>query len=347
MQQVGVEMNQTYEGRFVFSGWRTHIPPVLTSNETIDHDISQTFSAKDIESTKAFHRTGAEMPQLHNVDILKLPYAQDGSGRSVAPTSVTVNGFDVIEKSLSDSDVFQPGDDEIFFVAETGELILGADVVADMRAGNDFTIEYNVSNLRIGDLNPQVFFNAMDEDEGMDHRINFEFSPGIIMHVNAQARDIFTDRMYADLRNLLDFAESIVPPDRRLIEQYFLDPANNYNFAPGSKELAAKVEERLVEETQLIMQALNHRVNNMLNFMEGHSNNAIGRHTELGVRMTRLDSMFTALDEDHTNLEGLKSDNEDVDFFDVLEKFRIMERAHEGALQVIANNIQLTLLGFI
>ena len=292
---------------------------------------------------------------LHDVNILKLPYAQDGSGRMVIPpaSGTVINiggqGFTVEPRSLSAPDIFQPGpgDNEIFFVAETGELILGANVVTAMRDGGTLEIEYEVSNLRVGDLNPQVFFNEKDEEAGMDHRINFEFSTGIIMHVNVQGREIFTDRMFADLRNLLDFANSIVPPDRRIIEQYFLEPSNNYNFTPGSPELAARVEERVIAETQLIMQALNHRVNNMLNLMDGHIDNAIGRHTELGVRMTRLDSMYITLDEDHTSLTNLKSDNEDVDFFEVLEKFRIMERAHENALQVIAASLQLSLLGFI
>jgi len=349
MEQIGAEMNQTYEGRFVFSGWRTHIPPVLTANETVTHNISQTFSASDIESTKAFHRIGADMPLLHDVNILKLPYAEDGSGRTVSNATVTIGGvnFPVTQRRFAvNPDNFQPGPNQIYFAIERGELMLGANALAAMQAGGDLTIAYQVSNLRIGDLNPRVFFDARDAAAEMDHRINFEFSPGTLIHVNVQGKDVFTAEMFSDLRNLLDFANSIVPPDRRVIEQHFLDDAT-YNFMPGSSELAARVEERVVAETQMIMQALNHRVNNMLSLMDGHIDNAIGRHTELGARMARLDSLYITLDEDHTNLTTLKSDNEDVDFFDVLERFRIMERAHEGALQVIANNIQLSLLGFI
>lgn len=96
MHQASLEMNQTHLGRFVFAGWRTDQPPVLTrplmneDNVTpASHIITQTFNVSDIERAYSFQRfppghpdindiTG--MPVVRPVNIFKLPYRDRDGG---------------------------------------------------------------------------------------------------------------------------------------------------------------------------------------------------------------------------------------------------------------------------
>ena len=75
-QLTTVEMNQTYMGRYVFSGFHTDQPPVLTSNMTgRTFVMEQNFSFRDIEQTVAFHRPNPFEPHiLPDVNLLKLPF---------------------------------------------------------------------------------------------------------------------------------------------------------------------------------------------------------------------------------------------------------------------------------
>ena len=71
-----VEMNQTYMGRFVFSGFHTDRPPVLTSDMPDRTFVMQhRFDIRDIESITTFHRQDINSPlTLHDTNIIKLPF---------------------------------------------------------------------------------------------------------------------------------------------------------------------------------------------------------------------------------------------------------------------------------
>jgi len=101
MRQIGLEMNQTYAGRFVFAGWRTDQPPVLMRDMNDEsHVITQHFNVRDIEHTYSFQRfpggQGAVypanevgLPYHRRVAILKLPFRQSPADGNRPATGLT------------------------------------------------------------------------------------------------------------------------------------------------------------------------------------------------------------------------------------------------------------------
>lgn len=124
MKQIGSEMNVTYSGRYVFSGYRTDQPYTLTADQpSASYSIFQTFSASDIQYTKSYRKldeTG--VPDVKDVAILKLPYTDMGS---VTIPGYTVNTVSYYSKT---SDPYSPADGTINYIPETGELVLAGDV---------------------------------------------------------------------------------------------------------------------------------------------------------------------------------------------------------------------------
>ncbi|MCL1986912.1 MAG: hypothetical protein FWG64_02950 [Firmicutes bacterium] len=396
--QIGLEMNQTYAGRFVFSGWRTDQPPILNANQQgISHVVTQTFNVSDIENTVALQNptTPGEPPSTVNVSILKLPYVQTGTGANdrqvmfgTPPGLGAANGqhdlqdgaggliagvptlgvFDpngnpipVIRVDPNAPGTFEPLPGTIHFVAETGELILAPDIAENFEDG--YTITYQVSNLQRGDLNPLVYFDTHSEIPRVDatipgpgnprnfihhwpmdnQPISYEFAVGTNIQVNALARNIFTDKFFADLNRLVNFANELEIPDRRELEQIY--GLGGQGLTGDALETA--ITNHLSEANAAIRSVFQNRVNNMIGRMDSHVENANLEHTDLGSRMRRVEMVEIRLETDEGNFTRLLSENEDVDMTWAIIQQSIAEAAFQGALRVIANNIQLSLTSFV
>lgn len=444
MRQVGLEMNQTYAGRFVFAGWSTEQPPVLMrplmneDNTTpATHVITQTFNIRDIEQTYSFQRfpagdlnhprgdiTGG--PVVERVNIIKLPFREQNGTQlmfgstlvsadpmvtdpadwpfswgghwlgdtsipagtvpvgaadvqyPMAPLDVTTPvppplgifrpegstqpPFEIIRMNANNPDAFTPPNDPvngnfiIHYIPETGELVMGSQARDSFEDGT--TVTYQVHALQTGDLNPFVYFDTVSSvprtieprsyEWTLDPRqaIYYEFHVGAPVQVNVLAKEIFTSRMFADLTRLIDFARSLVPPDRRELEQVF-SAAPPYGLGLSGDDLDTRIDKHMVEENNHIRSILFDRINNMLRFMDEHTIHAAREHTNLGTRMRRVEMFELRLEQDEGNVTMLMSENEDVDLTEAMLGQAAAEAAYAAALRVIANNIQLSLVNFV
>lgn len=189
-QQLHQAMNTTYAGRYVFSGFRTDNPMVFHRDMPPDlasYQITQSFTLRDMESIRSFQRIPSSQnddgqglgdtdePIVRVANIIKLAYTSSppGSLTNIRTNGIMVGGPPpepptIRMSSLSDRTAYAPADNEIVFIEETGELVLGANIVSALRNG-DQTLEvtYDKRGFERGDLNPRVNFNAtrlMDPD---------------------------------------------------------------------------------------------------------------------------------------------------------------------------------------
>ena len=291
---------------------------------------------------------------------------QDAAGNAIAAPPLGVFRPDgtpipIIQVDRNAVGAFEPPPGTIHFVAETGELILAPDIAASFEDG--FTVSYQVSNLQRGDLNPLVYFDTVSEIPRVDvsvpgpgnpqqfdfhwpleeQPINFEFSVGTNIQVNVLARDILTDKMFADLNRLIHFANQLEPPDRRELEQIYGLGGQGLT----GEALETAITNHMAEANGAIRSVFQDRVNNMLRLMDRHVESATMAHTNLGSRMRRVEMIEIQLEEDEGSFTRLLSENEDVDMTWAIIQQSIAEAAFQGALRVIANNIQLSLTMFV
>jgi len=141
VNQLGTEMNVSYAGRFVFSGFRTDQPPVIQRDDPDAHfNITQLFSGKDVEKIDVLQLNntpgGSTFNYVSDLDVIKLAYSKGVDALSVSVNvPVTVRVFD----SLADAPAsFDPGDpdtmapNEVFFFRDTGDVHRGGNVPADV-----------------------------------------------------------------------------------------------------------------------------------------------------------------------------------------------------------------------
>jgi len=166
--QLGHEMNATFGGNFLFSGFRTDEPPVFTEDNDRTFILTQHFSLSDISRESSWQRLivpnglGTYEPVSHDINVLKLAYREI---TAVPPPHIP--GFEVRAMTLADIDAYEPpafnatGEPVIHFIAETGELVMHRDTAANFPM-EGVSVTFHKSGFQAGMINPKVYFTGRE-----------------------------------------------------------------------------------------------------------------------------------------------------------------------------------------
>ena len=407
-EQLNLEMNRQFAGRYIFSGLRTDQPPIFTRDQPgLRYEITQHFDLRDIEFTQSlqifepelinplipalgYH---VELPVTHPIHILKLAFR--GGDMSVP----TIAGFTVVEVSKTDRhayDVPPAPPQVVHFVRETGELVFNsADVTGGAGMANfPLSVTFERWNFLQGELNPAVYFDSQllyaPDGHSLRHLIElrygtppaagspvppapvpparlpatalvgtpeyeatffnmigqelrYEFSTHTTIPVNTLAKNVVTDKLYADLQRLIEFVENIRPSDPERLREVFSGPPFYYS----GDELNKAVADHLADEMTFINMAMNDRFNNMLFLIDRHANVARQQITDIGSRGSRIELIQNRLESDEGSLYRLKANNESIDMARLATLMASAEAQYLAALRVGTSIINVTLANFL
>ena len=176
-----------------------------------------------------------------------------------------------------------------------------------------------------------------------DQGLHIEFSTAAMVQINSLSKDLLTDKMFADFRRLFEFTDAIAISERLALETFFAGPPQNLT----GTDLFNAVEKQISDEQALARSALYDVFNNMLYFVDRHSDTAMREQTQLGARMTRLHLLQTRLEADAVSLENLTSQNEDTDMIAALVRRVSIEATFQASLHANSGIIQMTLAQFL
>jgi flagellar hook-associated protein 3 FlgL len=183
VSQMGLDMNQTYAGRYVFSGFRTDQPPIFIENNTKSFVITQTFNVRDIEKTMSFQKAGTTAEGVsHPINVMKLAYKN-------LDAPPTIPGYHVAIKNFNEDDAYLPPAMSagtpplpvIHYIPQTGELVMHRDTANSFQDGTSVT--YQKTNFLKGEPNPIVYFpvreitDAAAPVDGNTYRITQTLAP--------------------------------------------------------------------------------------------------------------------------------------------------------------------------
>jgi len=386
MEQIHVDMNQTYAGRYLFSGFRTDQPPVFPDDSTAYYRITQHFAFEDVEHIMSYQSLPMDMgpppkpPEFKVVDrasVIKLAYKPDDVhtpadsmpvikrlDNSVPPVLVDVYSppSQVVRKNREDLDAYEPAIGTVNYIPETGEIIFHPDDVANKTAlfgdGGIF-VEYAKDGFARGELNPIVYFDCEDLSDNApappDNKYNmnnqdmqYEFATNTFVTINSLAKNVYTDKMYVDFRRLIDFARSLVPPDNyeNTLRTYYGTPKPAGGGLSGD-DLERAVIDRMSTEKKKNQDLLQDRFNNMLQLFVRHETNAIREHTRMGNHMFRLELLQTRLDDDEFSYATVMSRNEDTEMEKAIMQKAMAEATFQASLQASSKMMTLTLANFM
>ncbi|MCL2189350.1 MAG: hypothetical protein FWC16_00240 [Defluviitaleaceae bacterium] len=381
--QIALEMNQAYMGRYVFSGFFTNQPPVLTTDMERSFIITQQIHSQNIMSLRSFQNLppAGRQPVVHEINVINLPY------RDLDPNTLEIPGFHILSFDIMDENAYQPaatvGDvrallladpnhfgtppltipadvsDEtpiLHFIPARGELVMHNDTVTNFPRTVDVT--YRLDSPRAGELNPVVYFYAREIDpttgnfleplsthtfNTSDHQIRMEMAAGNHVTVNALASEVFTPAMFADLRALFEAVEAV----HNTASSRDKVVAYFEDLGHLDDDLANEVERFMTNETGRIQSVMHDRFSVMLGHFTSHVDIVQREHASLGSRMNTIDMLVVRLEEEEISYTALLSANEDTPLQDAIMRKNMAEAAFQAALRANAMTVQLSLVNFL
>ncbi len=346
-EQLGTEMNSTYAGRYIFSGYRTDREAIFTKDNESEYKIKQKFTFDELENVEAYQKFDkSDSGKMTNADIIKLPYKNSEN----VEVTINGNGKTVVERSLSDVDAYEPADDEIVYIKETGEIVLGKNIKNELM-DNDLEIEYEKKGFFKGELNPTIYFECEDikptsKEFGRvfeidTHKMIYEVGVGVSIDVNSLGKNIFTDKLFADIDSLVDTIMGVTLSRESSLREKYL--SEGYI----DEDLEKKIEAQIKLEKSQISTVTQNKFSNMLEILDNKISLVSTEHTDLGSRMGRLELIDSRLAENGLTYTDLLSENEDVDYMELTMNLMTAQSIYQASLQTGASLSRLTLLDFV
>lgn len=264
------------------------------------------------------------------------------------------------------------GDDNannITYIAETGELLLGKNVqnkLAALSINDEIRITYDKSEWKKDDLDPVHYFyterytDTRKEDDPLVYNeekltkpkgnvakqiIEYDIGSNQSIRVNTTADEIYTHNMGRDVGEVYDLLEEYDSLEKAYSTVESL--INSGKYEGTELDTLNKQLDALNKGRSLAKSTLQKRCEGLQTIFKGYTNQATLTRTDVGSRESRLELIQNRLSSQQTNFEELVSDNEDADVTELAIQLNSVELTYQAALSSISYVMKTTLLDFI
>ncbi|OYO43085.1 hypothetical protein CG709_20230, partial [Lachnotalea glycerini] len=250
-------------------------------------------------------------------------YSVDGNTVTASKT-VTVNAVSLEDTGGSDAAYLNTSAEQITFIKETGELILGSGVYqAFQNAGDDsISFTYEKTGFDKGELRPEHYFDCtnlvtgaeyvnQNESQEIDYIVNFNQTHT----VNTEGKDVFDQSIGRDVDDLISALESAIAADTKMekLESMLTDS----QYSDQTEYIESMIEACEKEQTYAENKLQQLAEQSITNF-KGYVNDISSAVTEVGSKISRLSLTKERASNQLTNLKTLSEENIGVELSDVL-----------------------------
>ncbi len=398
VEQLYAEGNTDYAGRTVFTGFKTNSTLTFQQDDTTSrYSITEKMDISDLTKKSFFTNelilpaTEAEIQggyaledQAKEVVVDRIRLAYDKVQEGMMPTvmignqrledltvnytdengvaqTAQVNFTEITYDDWAAAD-FEVDPNQAYYIATTGELILGSAVAEHIRveaaANKDFAMQvtYEKTGFNVGDVRPEMYFdcsNITDPARPVDFTrevqdISYIISANLDMNVNTQAGEdgILSTSIARDVDELLDAVTRAQNAEKKVVSLEGM--LRNAKYADDESQAslkqwleAAKKEQTLADEN---LQSL---FSDGITLFQGYKDVVDLAKTDVGSRANRLQLVKTRMTTQQSTIKTLISRNEDREMSDVLIDYKAAYTAYESALSAASKANSTSLLDFL
>lgn len=285
-------------------------------------------------------------------------------------TSLTITSFSKTASDDAYASVYGDANaNNITYVAETGELLLGKNVqnkLAALSINNEIRISYDKSEWKTDDLDPVHYFyterytDTRDADDPLIYNeekltapkgnvakqiIEYDIGSNQTIRVNTTADEIYTHNMGRDVGEVKALLEEYDSLEKAYDTVNSLIKSGKYE---GTDLDTLKKQLNALDKARALSKAtLQERCEGLQSIFKGYTNQATLTRTDVGSRESRLKLIQNRLSAQQTNFQELVSDNEDADVTELAIQLKSVELTYEAALSSISYVMKTSLLNFI
>ncbi len=265
-----------------------------------------------------------------------------------------------------------PGDNEVYLVPETGELVFGDKIYDVIRGGSDLAISYRKTSFDKNDIKPEHYFvceaddltnskswayNANNENlsdaelfnnytprpQGIQYQINFSQT----VQVNTEAYKAvgtITGRSIEDIKNScneLDIIEARMSEVEKRIKD--LDEGANAKEIADLTELQSQLQTQMDLQKSVLVKSLGA----MITTIQGAKDKINVALADHGSRYNRMVMTKNKIEELEIDTNQAKSDNEDADLGEAYINFTESNLLYQATLNATSKVLGQSLLDFI
>lgn len=285
-------------------------------------------------------------------------------------TSLTITSFSKTASDDAYASVYGDANaNNITYVAETGELLLGKNVqnkLAALSINNEIRISYDKSEWKTDDLDPVHYFyterytDTRDADDPLIYNeekltapkgnvakqiIEYDIGSNQTIRVNTTADEIYTHNMGRDVGEVKALLEEYDSLEKAYDTVNSLIQSGKYEGT--DLDILNKQLDALDKARALSKATLQERCEGLQSIFKGYTNQATLTRTDVGSRESRLKLIQNRLSAQQTNFQELVSDNEDADVTELAIQLKSVELTYEAALSSISYVMKTSLLNFI
>lgn len=279
-------------------------------------------------------------------------YSLDGNTVTASKT-VNVNPVSLADAGGIDGAYLNTSAEEITFIKETGELILGNGVYQSLQNCEDDAISftYEKTGFAKDELKPEHYFNCtnlqtgdvyvnQDISQNIDYVVNFNQT----LTVNTEAKNVFDQSIGRDVDDMISALENAIAVDTKLTKLKSMLTDSQYSSQTEyiNSLISACEKEKTYAENKLQTLAKE----SITNF-EDYCNDIKTANTEVGSKESRLALVEERALKQQTNLKTLSQENIGVELSDVLVEQEAASTAYDAALTAASKILTHSLLNFL
>ena len=309
---------------------------------------------KEDNGTEWAEHISLKIPTLNE----KGEYVLNDAGERQYDEEIDASGMTV--KKSTDTDAYKPGDGEIIFLEDTGEIILGKDKYDEWR-NSKFEVTYEKNTFEKNDLRPEHYFKCTTKDltitdlaERDEKAINYTVQEQDITYeinfnqrlaINVQGRDAFKHslgRAIDDIVKSLEEADAVKKQITQ-VDKLLSDPT----ITDAQKTQLEDIKKILKEELQLKESVSRETFSRGLTAMDNEENTVNAATSDIGTRYKRLELTQDRLSTQQVEFTDLLSQNEDADLVDTIVNYNAANTVYNASLQAAGKVVKNTLLDFL
>ena len=367
------EANADYAGRYCFTGFKTDTAfTFLTDDEANrSYRITETLTGSDLDKATVisapvdgdniYNIDAADMPDGVTVHRLRIAYKNCSD---VNYTKLTVDGveYDIAQavsheemETIAANPSFKNETGQIYFVYDTGELVISDDLYDQFRNSQEISFTYEKEQFAKGDVRPEMYFNCVDitdinnnieytqTDGGQNINYTINFNQSI--RVNTLGSDTLSYKIGRDIDDLCNALQNVADIEEKI--RKLNDKYNSEVYSEAEKadmETMLEACERELDYARSYMESI---FSKELTRVASYQQTVDLQLADLGARSKRLTLTKSRLTEQNTTFSDLKSKNEDAELEDTIIKYSAASTLYEAALTAASDCVKQSLINYI
>ena len=261
----------------------------------------------------------------------------------------------IITRASTDTNAYDVGDDEMVYLYDTGEVLVGKTKYADIQTKQaDFSVTYVKNDFEKGDIRPEMYFECTAYDsvnnkttkyaDPSNQEIQYEINYSQNITVNTQAKDAIS----TDIYRMVDYiAKTVKYVDE--VETKLEEVEKMISNTTDKDKLATleSLKTSLETEKDLRGKVMTEAFGMGLTMVDEAGQKVSVATSELGAKYNRAQLTYNKLLDEQTDAEDKLSENEDVSLTDVYINLTQADNLYQASLSATAKILGNSLLNYI